>query len=194
MSAPELRTDRLLLRAWRDSDREPFAVMNADPEVVEHLRGPLSRADSDAFVGRIEASWARNGYGLWAVEVADGPAFIGYVGLWDARFAAPFTPAVEVGWRLARPFWGNGYATEGARAALAYGFGAARLPEILTFTATINLRSRAVMERLGMARDPDGDFEHPLVPDGDPLRPHVLYRLTDEARREFGADPAGGAR
>lgn len=184
MAVPELRTDRLLLRGWRESDLAPFAAMNADPEVVEFLTGPLSRAESDAFVERIRASWAGNGYGLWAVEV--GGAFLGYVGLWDALFEAPFAPAVEVGWRLTRPAWGHGYATEGARAALAYGFGVVGLPEILTFTAATNLRSRAVMERLGMVRDPGGDFDHPRVPEGSSLRRHVLYRFTEEARRAYG--------
>lgn len=156
--------------------------MNADPVVTQFLRGPMTRADSDAFVDRIEAGWAANGYGLWAVEVVGVAEFVGYVGLWDARFDAHFTPAIEVGWRLAREHWGHGYATEGARGALAFGFRTARLPEILSFTAAVNQRSRAVMERIGLARDPDGDFEHPAVPPGDPLRPHVLYRFTDDAR------------
>lgn len=178
---PELRTERLLLRPWRESDRAPFAVMNVDPEVVEFLNGPLTPAESDAMIDRIETSWANKGYGLWAVEVVGGPAFIGYVGLWDALFEAPFTPAIEVGWRLARPAWGHGYATEAARVALAYGYAVRGLPEVLSFTAALNLRSRAVMERIGMVREPDGDFEHPKVPLGSALRHHVLYRLTPEA-------------
>lgn len=173
---PELRTDRLLLRGWRAADREPFAALNADPDVVEFLNGPLTRAQSDAMVDRIETSWATRGYGLWAVEVIGGPGFIGYVGLWDALFEAPFTPAVEVGWRLARSAWGHGYATEAARAALGYSDVALGLPEVLSFTAAANLRSRAVMERIGMTRDPDGDFDHPAVPEGSPVRRHVLYR------------------
>lgn len=182
MSAtPELRTDRLLLRGWRDADREPFATLNADPAVVEFLNGPLTRDQSDAMVDRIEASWAGKGYGLWAVQVVDGPEFIGYVGLWDALFEAPFTPAIEVGWRLARSAWGRGYASEAARAAVGYGYGTLGLPEVLSFTAATNLRSRAVMERIGMTRDPDGDFEHPAVPEGSPLRRHVLYRFAGGA-------------
>lgn len=178
LRVPELRTERLLLRGWTDADLEPFAAMNADPAVAEFLGCPLTRAESDAFVERIRQGWATKGYGLWAVEAVDaGGDFVGYVGLWDALFEAPFTPAVEVGWRLARPAWGHGYATEGARAALAWGFEVAKLPEILTFTAAVNARSRAVMERLGMTHDPAEDFDHPRVPEGDVLRRHVVYRL-----------------
>jgi RimJ/RimL family protein N-acetyltransferase len=181
-----IRTERLLLRRWRDSDRAPFAAMNADQAVMEFMsRGLLSRSDSDAFVDRILNGWEDKGYGLWAVEVVGGPDFVGYIGLADATFEAPFTPTVEVGWRLATQHWGHGYATEGARAALTFGFGPARLPEILSFTATINRRSRAVMERLGMVRVPDGDFEHPAVGVGDPVRPHVLYRLSEESIRGY---------
>lgn len=187
---PELRTERLLLRPWREADLAPFASMNADPEVVEFLLGPLTRAESDAMVERIRTSWATKGYGLWAVEVLGGPEFIGYVGLSDAAFEAPFTPAIEIGWRLARPAWGHGYASEGARAALAYGYASLDLPEVLSFTATLNLRSRAVMERIGMVHQPGGDFEHPRVPEGSPLRPHVLYRLTPEAVAQSRAAPA----
>lgn len=178
---PELRTPRLVLRGWRTSDREPFAALNADPAVVEFLGGALTRDRSEAMVDRIESSWAMKGYGLWAVQVVGGPDFIGCVGLWDATFEAPFTPAVEVGWRLARSAWGQGYASEAARAALGHGYGTLRLPEVVSFTAALNVRSRAVMERIGMIRDHDGDFEHPAVPVGSPLRRHVLYRLPREA-------------
>ncbi len=181
MTAPVLRTDRLLLRPWQEADREPFAAMNADPAVVEFLLGPLTRAESDAMVERIEASFASKGYGLWAVEVIDGPPFLGYVGLWEPRFEAHFTPAVEIGWRLARAGWGHGYASEGARAALTYAFASLGLPEVVSFTAATNLRSRAVMERLGMVRNPSEDFEHPLVPADSPLRRHVLYRAQSSA-------------
>lgn len=174
------------MRPWAPADREPFAAMNSDPEVMRFLRRPLTRAESDAFVARIEASWATRGYGLWAVEVLGGPAFIGYVGLWDALFDAPFTPAVEVGWRLARAAWGNGYATEAARAAVDFGHGSVRLPEVLSFTAAINLRSRAVMERIGLVHQPEGDFDHPLVPLGDPLRSHVLYRFPERVAASSG--------
>ncbi len=173
---PELSTERLLLRPWRQADLAPFAAMNADPEVVEFLLGPLTRAESDAMVGRIEDSFATKGYGLWAVEVLGGPEFIGFVGLWEARFEAAFTPAMEIGWRLARSGWGHGYASEGALAVLAYGFGPLGLAGVVSFTATTNLRSQAVMQRIGMVRDPAEDFDHPLVPAGSPLRRHVLYR------------------
>lgn len=186
-AVPELRTERLLLRGWRAGDRPLFAALNADPQVMEFFPAALSRAESDAFVDRIEAHWAANGYGLWAVEVPGVAPFVGYIGLWDAVFEAPFTPSVEVGWRLARSAWGHGYATEGARAALSYGYGVLRLPEILTFTAAVNLRSRAVMERLGMTRDPAEDFDHPRVPEGHVLRRHVLYRLGPEAARAYGS-------
>lgn len=181
MVGTELRTERLLLRQWKVADLAPFAELNADPEVTEYLQGPMGRAHSNRMVDRISDSFTWRGYGLWAVEVIDGPQFIGYIGLWDAFFDAPFTPAVEVGWRLARDAWGNGYATEGATAAVAFGFGKIGLPEIVSFTATGNQRSRAVMERIGMTRDVNGDFDHPLVPEGSPIRRHVLYRLSAES-------------
>lgn len=179
---PEIRTERLLLRRWRETDLEPFAGLNADPEVRAYLQGPITRTQSDDAAHVIESDLERRGWGLWAVEVTETAEFIGFVGLAEANFSAPFTPSVEVGWRLARDAWGHGYATEGAKAALRFGFQEAHLPEILSFTATLNLRSRAVMERIGMERDLDGDFDHPLVPKGDPIRPHVLYRLTTAAK------------
>lgn len=175
-----LRTERLLLRRWADADREPFAELNADPEVARYLRGPMSRADSDALVDRIEADFEAYAFGLWAVEVTETGGFIGFTGLSRPRFAAQFMPAVEVGWRLARGAWGHGYATEAARAALEYGFGPAGLDEIVSFTTRVNARSRAVMERLGMTHEEADDFDHPTLAAGDPLRPHVLYRLTRE--------------
>jgi RimJ/RimL family protein N-acetyltransferase len=184
----ELRTERLLLRRFRDADRAPFAALNADPRVMEHFATPLDRTASDAFVDRIEHRRDERGYSLWAVEVADGTdltrCFIGYVGLWDATFDAPFTPSVEVGWRLAAPAWGRGYATEAAVASLDDGFTRVGLEEIVSFTTVANRRSRAVMERIGLVRDLAGDFDHPNVPEGHPVRPHVLYRFPDlEARR-----------
>ena len=151
--------------------------MNADPPVAEFLSGPLDRVESDAFLDRILARWAEDGHGLWAVEERASAEFIGFIGLAAPRFKAAFTPCVEVGWRLAHQAWGHGYATEGARAALAFGFEQIGLDEIVSFTTPINARSRAVMERLGMTRDPGGDFLHPNLPDGHPIRPHVLYRL-----------------
>ena len=166
------------MRRWREHDREPFAEVNADPAVMEFFPVPLSRAQSDALVEQIESGFERNGFGLWALEVLDTGEFIGFAGLAVPSFEAHFTPAVEVGWRLARRAWGNGYATEAGRAALEFGFRGAGLGEIVSFTTVANARSRAVMERLGMAHDPDEDFNHPEIPKGDPLRRHVLYRLT----------------
>ncbi len=178
---PELRTERLLLRRWREADREPFAAMGADPEVMTYLGPLLSRAQSDAMVDWIERRFDEHGFGLWAVEVAETGAFAGWVGLSVPSFQAPFMPAVEVGWRLARAQWGHGYAVEAARAAVGYGFGEAGLEEIVSFTVPANVRSRRVMERLGMTHDPAGDFDHPRLPEGDPLRRHVLYRLRRPA-------------
>ncbi|HET9654399.1 MAG TPA: GNAT family N-acetyltransferase [Kineosporiaceae bacterium] len=173
-----LTTDRLILRRWRDGDREPFAAMNADPEVVRHLRGSLDRASSDAFLDRIEAGFARHGFGLWAVEAEATGQFLGFTGLAVQTFPAHFTPAVEVGWRFARHAWGHGYATEAAEAALRYAFICAGLMEVVSITTKGNERSVGVMRRLGMTSDPAEDFEHPLLPRGHPLRPHVLYRLS----------------
>jgi ribosomal-protein-alanine N-acetyltransferase len=171
-------TERLVLRGWHDSDREPFAVLNADPVVMEYYPATLTAAQSDALVDRIEQAFDEHGWGLWAVEVLDTGTFIGYVGLAQAAFEAPFTPAVEIGWRLAATHWGYGYATEAARAALDYAFTELTLDEIVSFTAASNVRSQRVMQKLGMTRDPTGDFEHPNVPDGHRLRSHVLYRLA----------------
>ena len=181
MHIPEVRTARLILRAWRESDGEPFAAMNVDPEVTRYLgTGPRDRAASDELIRSFERHWAERGFGLWAVERADG-AFLGFTGLAQWTFEAPFMPAVEVGWRLARSAWGHGYATEAARAALRFGFETIGLAEIVSFTVPDNVRSRRVMERLGMTRDPAEDFDHPRVAEGDPLRRHVLYRLSREA-------------
>ena len=175
---PEIRTERLLLHRWRETDLDPFAAMNADPIVMEHFfHGVRTRAETADFISRIEQEFERRGFGLWAVEVPGVSRFIGFVGLHEALFAAPFTPAVEVGWRLARAHWGRGYATEAARAAVAFGFEQAGLKEIVSFTNVGNLRSQRVMQRIGMTRDLAGDFEHPAVPPGHPIRPHVLYRI-----------------
>ena len=175
-----IRTERLLLRRWRDADREPFATMNADPAVVEHLLGPMTRERSDDFVDRIERHWDEHGWGLWALEIPEAAPFIGYVGLWPADYVEP--GMVEVGWRLARPYWGCGYASEAARAALEYGFTDVGLAEIVSFTVPRNERSWRVMERIGLIRDPSGDFDHPRVdPVAHPhLVRHVLYRLSRE--------------
>jgi RimJ/RimL family protein N-acetyltransferase len=175
-AAPELETARLRMRRWRPEDREPFAALNADPEVMEFFPATFSRAQSDALLARIEAGLARDGFGLWALEPREGGGLLGLAGLAVPSFEAHFTPAVEVGWRLARRAWGRGYATEAGRAALAHGFERCGLEEIVAFTSAGNLRSRAVMERLGMGCNPADDFDHPRLSEGDPLRRHVLYR------------------
>lgn len=172
---------RLRLRRWRGEDREAFAAMNADRQVMEFFRNRLSRAESDAMVDRIEAHFCEHGFGLWAIEIPGSADFIGFTGLVVSRFDAHFTPCVEIGWRLAFEHWGRGYATEAARLALGYGFGALALSEIVSFTSVTNRRSRAVMERLGMHHDPADDLDHAALPEGHPLRPHVLYRLRSSA-------------
>jgi RimJ/RimL family protein N-acetyltransferase len=156
--------------------------MNADPVVMEYFPETYSEERTRRFVARIRDCWAERGYGLWAVERKDSGSFIGYIGLWPATFVAHFTPAVEVGWRLAADHWGQGYATEGARSALTYGFETVGLDEIVSFTSALNVRSWRVMERLGMRRDAGGAFEHPGVPEGHPIRPHVLYRIRRDGR------------
>jgi RimJ/RimL family protein N-acetyltransferase len=173
---PTLTTPRLELRGWRESDLGAFAAINADPAVMEHFPAPMTRRESDELVEKIEAGFEADGFGLWAVEVRETGEFIGFTGLDVPEFEADFMPAVEVGWRLARSAWGNGYATEAARRALEFGFEDG-LDEIVSFTTVANRRSRAVMERLGMSHDPADDFDHPSLPPGHPLRPHVLYRL-----------------
>lgn len=171
----ELRTPRLVLRPWRDADLAPWAAMNADPEVREFLGEPLTREQSDASVARFRADFARRGYGWWAVEVRATGAFAGFAGLDDVDEDTPLT-GVEIGWRLARHMWGMGCATEAARAVLAHAFGPLRLPEVLAVTAAGNLRSQAVMDRIGMVRDPAAGFDDPSAPEG-PLRPQVVYRI-----------------
>jgi len=177
-TVPQITTPRLLLREWRHSDRAAFAQMNADARVSEFLVRPVTRADSDEMVDRVDRCWRERGYGLWAAERRDSAAFIGYVGLWPATFDAPFTPAVEVGWRVAHEHWGHGFATEGAVEALRFGFEVMDMPEIVSFTAGANLRSIRVMQRLGMHQDPAGDFDHPAFGLDDPARRQVLYRLS----------------
>jgi ribosomal-protein-alanine N-acetyltransferase len=183
MDITSLETERLLLRRWKPSDQAPFAAMNADPVVMEYFPSTLTRAESDAFARRVELHFESHGYGLWAVEVADTGSFAGFVGLAPATFDAHFTPAVEVGWRLDTSHWGRGYAPEAARRVLDDGFGRLGLDEIVSFTAATNLRSRRVMEKIGMTHDGAGDFDHPSVPEGSPLRRHVLYRLRRPAAR-----------
>jgi RimJ/RimL family protein N-acetyltransferase len=183
----DLRTQRLVLRQWRDEDLEPFAMLNADPEVMRHFPATMTREESDALAQQQRGRIAERGWGLWALEVVDGASFVGFVGLAEPRFDAHFTPAVEVGWRLAREHWGYGYATEAARTALAYGFDDLGLDEIVSFTTVANARSRRVMERLDMTHDAADDFDHPLLAEDDPIRPHVLYRLRREEFRTVGS-------
>lgn len=178
---PILTTGRLVLRPWRDSDVAPFAALNADPEVMEHFPSTLSSEQAAALAADIREDMAERGFGWWAAEVPGVAPFIGFIGLSVPDFGAPFLPpgrrVVEVGWRLAREFWGHGYATEGARECLRFGFEDLGLSEIVSFTTMENARSRAVMQRLGMTRDPADDFDHPKLLPGHRLARHVLYRL-----------------
>ena len=174
--ADRLETPHLVLRVWTDADRAPFAAINADPDVMRYFPAPLSAQQSDALLDSIQTRFAQNGFGLWAVQVKAGKPFIGFTGLTPLSPLVPY-PGIEVGWRLARSAWGRGYATEAARASIAYGFDVAGLPEIVSVTAEVNAPSRAVMRRLGMVHDPAEDFDHPGLPEGSPLRRHVLYRL-----------------
>jgi ribosomal-protein-alanine N-acetyltransferase len=176
-----LSGSRVRLRRWYDADQDAFAAMNSDARVMEFFASPLSWVDSNAMVDRIQQHFGEHGFGLWATEVPGVAPFIGFAGLTWARFSAPFTPCVEVGWRLAFEHWGHGYATEAARLALDYGLGTLALSEVVSFTSATNHRSRAVMERLGMRRDPAEDFDYPSFPEGHPLRRHVLYRLGSDS-------------
>jgi RimJ/RimL family protein N-acetyltransferase len=172
---PDLRTDRLTLRPWRESDFEPWAAMNADPQVREYLGDLLTPEQSAASLARFQAQLDEQGFGFWAVEVNRTGEFVGFTGLDQADKGMPFT-GVEIGWRLARSAWGHGYATEAALASIAFGFETLALPEIVAVTATANIRSQAVMRRIGMTRDPAADFDDPTEPEG-PLRRNVLYRI-----------------
>lgn len=182
---PVLQTERLVLRGWRAADRAPFAAINADPDVARYLGGALTREQSDALVDRIVAKFAADGFGLWCVSRRDDPddECIGFVGITPPGFTATFTPCVEIGWRLARSQWGAGLAPEAAAAALQHGFETVGLDEILSFTAVDNAKSRRVMEKLGMRHDPADDFDHPNLPEGHPLRRHVLYRMRGDEWR-----------
>jgi ribosomal-protein-alanine N-acetyltransferase len=190
----EIRTDRLRLRPWLLSDRMPFAALNADPQAMEHLPAVLSRQESDALATRIEIHFAQHGFGLWALEIPNVASFAGFVGLSVPSFEAHFTPCVEIGWRLAPAHWGRGYATEGARAVLTFGFQTPALGEIVSFTVPGNVRSRRVMERIGMVHDSADDFDHPALPEQHQFRRHVLYRIARTALADAGlhrVEPAG---
>ena len=173
-------TTRLLLRAWKYSDRAPFARLNADPTVMQFMPRALTREESDAFCDRAQAHIERCGWGLWALESRDRGEFLGCVGLSVPTFDAHFVPCIEVGWRLAREHWGQGYASEAAAASLRFAFENLQLLQVVSFTVPSNLRSRRVMEHIGLSHDAAGDFEHPCLSPGHPLRRHVLYRLKRE--------------
>ncbi len=177
MDAVIITTPRLRLRLWKPTDLVPFAAMNADPRVMEFYPDLLTREESDAMAVRIQQSFSKHGFGLWALEIPGAAEFAGFVGLSVPRFEAAFTPCVEIGWRLGTEYWGWGYASEAARAVLEHGFGPLGLREIVSFTATQNLRSQAVMRRIGMERCAELDFEHPVLSLGHRLQPHVFYRV-----------------
>ncbi len=189
----EIRTERLHLRHWRDDDIEPFAAMNADARVMAHFPSLQSREKSAALVARWRARMGERGWGLWAAELRRTGEFIGFVGLEVPAATLPCSPCVEIGWRLAAAHWGQGYATEGAKAALGIGFETLGLDEIVSFTAVGNLRSRAVMERLGMT-ETDPTFEHPDIPVGHPVREHCLYRLSRAKWLAMGPEAVKTAR
>lgn len=175
----QLETSRLRLRLWRDEDFAPFAALNADPQVMAHFPATLDRAESDVLAARCQSLIEAQGWGFWATEIKASGDFIGFVGLHRPIAELPFSPCVEIGWRLARPFWGQGYASEAARAALSFAFNDLALAEVVAFTSLESRRSQAVMERLGMRRAEN--FEHPALPPGHPLREHCLYRLAVSA-------------
>ena len=186
-----IETERLLLRPWKNADLDPFAELNADLRVMEHFPSTSSREESEAFMARIRGHFDQHGYGLWAVEVKRGEPFIGFVGLGTVSFDAHFTPAVEIGWRLAHASWGQGYASEAARASLPFAFLELGLDEVVSFTVAANRRSRAVMERIGMHRAAVDDFDHPNVSEGHPLRGHILYRLRPSEWASAGSRDEG---
>lgn len=184
-----IETRRLYLRAWKDEDIAPFAAMNACPKVMQHMPGYLSESESRAWVGRIQDHFATHGYGLFAVERKDSGAFIGYVGIQQVSFDAPFTPAVEIGWRIATDHWGHGFAPEAAWHVLDHAFTHTYINEIVSLTILANTQSRRVMDKIGMQRDENGDFEHPRLPEGHHLRPHILYRMTKDDWESINAMP-----
>jgi ribosomal-protein-alanine N-acetyltransferase len=188
--APRLLTPRLILRPWNDEDLPAFAALNADPRVNEFLPGPLTTAQSDDLAARIGDHFDRHGFGLWAVEVTGVAPFIGFIGLAVPKFKSHFTPCVEIGWRLSAEHWGRGYASEGALAARDFGFATLALDEIVSFTVPMNFRSRRVMERIGMTRDPADDFDHPSLPHSHLLCRHVLYRLRRGMRSDIAVNTA----
>ena len=176
-----LVTERLILRRWKDSDRELFAAMNADPRVMEFFPGTLTREESDQLIESIESHFDNRGFGLFATELKEEGKLIGFIGLHVASFQAHFTPCVEIGWRINVPYWGKGLATEGSREVIRFAFDRLRLESLVSFTVPENVASRRLMEKLGMTHDPSEDFDHPKLPPGHRLRRHVLYRLKNPA-------------
>lgn len=177
----ELRTERLLLRTWQPADLRGFAALNGDPQVMQHFPSVMSRSQSDAMARRMQAHFVQFGFGYWLLERHEQPGLIGVLGLQQVAFAAPFTPAVEIGWRIQQAHWRQGYALEAARAVLACAFNRLQLEQVLAFTVPANVPSQALMQRLGMQHAPSEDFQHPLLPPGHPLRSHLLYRLRRTA-------------
>jgi ribosomal-protein-alanine N-acetyltransferase len=171
-----IETDRIILRAWKESDKKPFALMNADPEVMRYFPKMLNEGESDALAARIERQMAQFGYGLWAAQEKASGGFMGFIGFNYTDFESDFTPCVEIGWRLAKAFWDRGYATEGAKACLAYGFGTLGLRDVYSFTSALNTRSEKVMRKIGMTKVKD--FSHPKIDPANELCPHVLYRIA----------------
>lgn len=174
---PKLESARLILRQWHDEDLAEFAAMSADPQVMRYFPAPLSRVEAAALIGRVRGHFNEYGYGLWALERKDTGAFIGMTGLLNVNFDAPFTPAVEIGWRLARRHWGLGFASEAAWTCLRCAFAQLRLEQVVSFTTESNQASQKVMQAIGMQQDLDGSFDHPKLAADDPLRRHVLYRI-----------------
>jgi len=194
MPPHELRTGRLRLRRWLPGDRAPFAALNADARVMEYFTAVLSREESDTLASRIEEHFEQRGFGLWAVDISGVTSFAGFIGLSVPQFQAPFTPCVEIGWRLAAQYWGLGYAPEGARAVMDFAFDVLGLQEVVSFTAPANLRSRRVMEKIGMVRDPAEDFDHPSLPAGHPLQRQVLYRMPRPTLPNYRIHPTASGR
>lgn len=191
MDEISIKTERLLLRRWKDTDLPALASMNQDPTVMEFIGPVLSQSESRAMIQRAEESWVGHGYGRFAVEIIETSELIGFVGLAQCKFESHFTPAVEIGWRLTHKFWGLGYATEGARAVMSWAFETRRLDEIVSFASAPNFRSRRVMEKIGMQRKIGDDFLHPNMEADDPLRENVLYRMQNTRSRIGGPSALG---
>jgi ribosomal-protein-alanine N-acetyltransferase len=201
MKSPALHTERLLLRRWTGADRGPLAAINSDPAVMRFRFAPLSRQQSDDMIDEIETCFEENGFGLWALERCSDRRLLGFAGLAVSDFGAPFCPAIDIGWTLAKEAWGHGYATEAATASLAFAFGDLHLSEVVAHTTILNQPSQAVMRRLGMTHDPADDFDGPWYPVGHPRRRFVLYRINESewrsqqaSKTEYQPSPAPATR